>query len=121
LILVLAIGLAGYAFLPWLPPEQRTGAALGWGIAVALECVLNLRRAALMRGGASRGNLLSVTAFGFLAKLFLLAAGAVLGSEAGLYSPSAYLLAFLAAIFVGEGIGLTALHRRSSTRSSRPR
>lgn len=117
-MILAACWLAGLVSLPLWPPAWRTGVALGWTAGLVSEHWLNRRRLGLMRGGKA-GRALAVAAEGYLLRLLLLGAGALAGGLAELFHVPSYLLAFLAAVFLGEAIGLPALHR-ASARSSRP-
>jgi len=119
MILLILSGLAGVGTLPFWDPEWRTGLLFGWVLGILLEAWLLGRRLAALRGGPHSGNLLALTALGFLAKLALLAAGGILGAFTGWFHAPSFLLALLAAIFLGEGLALTRfLHE--GTRPPRP-
>ena len=108
MILLVLSAAAGFASLPLWPPPWQSGIALGWGLGMLVEMVLARRRARLLRGRPGANDLLALVALGFLGKLFLIATGAILGAATDWYLPEAYGLAFLAAVFLGEAVGLSS-------------
>ncbi|MFQ5747885.1 MAG: hypothetical protein ACE5H3_00325 [Planctomycetota bacterium] len=114
MILLVLSGLAGAATLPLWNLEWRSGLLSGWALGILMETLLLGRRLAALRGGPRAGNLLALTALGFLAKLALLAAGGILGAFTGWFHAPSFLLAFLAAVFLGEGLALTRFLREGA-------
>lgn len=76
-----------------------------------MEWLVNRARLRLLQENGSHGNLMTVSAFGFLGKLVILAGGGVLGALTDFYHYSAFLLAFVVAVFYGEGVGVASMLR----------
>jgi len=119
MILLVLTGLAGVATFPLWEPAWRSGLLSGWTLGILVETWLLGRRLAALRCGPRSGNLLALTALGFLTRLALLGAGGILGAFTGWFHAPSFLLAFLAAVFLGEGLTLTRI-LRGGARPSRP-
>lgn len=102
------VALAGFVSLAWWPEEMRLALGLGWGLSLAAEVLLALRRRAVLTtpGGTS---MLLVIVLGFLGRLSLLGFGAIVGASSGLFPEGPYMGAFLAGMAVGEATTLPGL------------
>jgi len=116
LLLIAFLALAG---LPLLPASERLGAAAGWLSGMSVEA-FSLR--ARIRAASAGGSLLPALVGGFLARLFLLLGGTVLGELAALWSAVAFLVVCATALLVGEGIAFARIGRSGgfSRRRSQP-
>jgi hypothetical protein len=118
-MLVLCLGyLAGLFLLGYLEADLRKGARIGWLVSAFLESVLLRRRLTAVAPTSSQIAFMLVLAGGFLVKLLLLCGLALLAANFELFHPTAFMLAFLAALVWGETISLSLLHRLSRPRSS---
>jgi hypothetical protein len=89
--------------------------AAGAGAGLLLEW-LTLR--ARLRALRNRRPVLPLIAGGFLARLAVLLGGTLLGQAAGLWSPTAFLLAALAAILLGEAYAFARIRRLGAAADS---
>lgn len=119
-LLILTLGLLS---LLLFPADWCLGLAMGWIPTLLAEMLLAQRRLSVVKDQVRSHQFLAVMVFGFLGRLTLLFAGAILGAKSGLYSEGVFMAAALAAIFVGEAISLPQIaqatrHRRSTLTAS---
>jgi hypothetical protein len=118
-LLILCLGyLAGLLLLGYLESDLRKGACVGWVVSAVIELVLLRRRVIAVSARSPQVAFLLVLSGGFLIKLLLLSGLALLAAGFELFHPTAFMLAFLAALVWGEIISLSLLHRLSRQRPS---
>jgi len=110
-LLLLALTFLPLLSKPFWPELWWSGLSSGWVSAMALELLTHFRRQRAFEPDAPPQAWLSAIVGGFLAKLVVLLAVAVVGARFSTHHVPAFLFSFLAAMALGEALSLTALAR----------
>lgn len=94
---------SGFLLMPWFDRALHSGIQTGWVVGGLVSAL-----AACSRHRPALSATASMTAFalGFLTKLAILLAGALLGHFAGWFAADGFLLAFLTAALLFEGLAV---------------